>query len=652
MALLPLSTNRISAPLARERQLSQLQADQTAIQSRYDQLATGQRVLSLGDDPSAANLAIRLNGAIEHGQQVVRNAQRTDGYQKSADTALRQISDALIVAQGAAVEGAGSLSTPGEREALAATIDETIRQLVTSGEQIFLNHRLTGGVLNAPGPLRLEGDRVIYDGNDATGRAHLGGTMTAALTPTARDALGLGEPFISGRTLSPGLTRDVPLSELRGGAGIEPGLIRLSDGRETVDVDLTGAASFGDLVDGLRGVSIDGRQLDVQFDDDTLTLTYADGLGGTLAVADAAGGRTAGQLRIANDGFRSLPLTGGGLSPRVATTSPISGLTTAAGTGPLQIDGGLRLTRDDEVIDIDLQNVQSVSDLLVAINRSEAGVRATLGTGGQIEIAGLHSGADYSIGELGGTVATQLGLRTTSAETALATLDHGRGASVLAGQPDLTITRPDGIVLELEVDPDGTIGDVLSAIAAHPNNQDARRLTASFSTVGNGLVLESPGGANPIVVSQPNGGRLGTQLGLIADGEASTAGVTSGGTATLDGANLQGRPAGGAIDDLIRLREALRDGDTVAIEPLQDRLEGHFDRAVKTRAHVGVSNRNVQEVIAATQDQSVLLQAQKSDAIDADLASVITELNARQASLEATMRFVGRTSQLTVLNYL
>ena len=652
MALLPMSTNRISTPLARQRQLAQLQSDQTAIQTRYDQLSSGHRVLRLGDDPSAASLAIRLTGAIDHTEQVVRNAQRTDGFQQAADNSLRQIADALAVAQGAAVEGAGSLISGGERQALAATIDETIRQLVTSGEQIFLNHRLTGGVLRSPGPLRLEGNAVVFDGNDATGRTHLGGTMSAALTPTAREALGLGEPFVRGVALSPELSRDVPISDLRGGLGIEPGLLRISDGRNAVDVDLTSAATFGDIIDQLADVTLGDRALNVTFTADAISLRYADGLGGTIAVADAAGGQTAEQLRIRSDGFRSLPLVGDGLRPRVSITSPLDRLPAANDAGRLQIDGGLRITRDDSIVEVDLSEAKTVSDVLVAINRSEAGVRATLGTGGQIEVAGLHSGADFGIGELGGTVATQLGLRTASLNTPLADLDGGRGAAVIAGQPDLTITRPDGVELALEVDPEGTIADLIEAIEAHPSNQDSRRLRASLATVGNGLVLQAPGTTGPIRVSQPTGGRLGHQLGLIPEGQSEAAGTISSGAALFSGTDFNRRPAGGAIDDLIRLKEALRDGDSVAIGGLQDRLETHFNRAVTTRGRVGIANRNVREVMSAAQDQSVLLQDQKSHAIDADLATVISELTSRQASLEASLRFVGQTAQLTVLNFL
>ena len=52
------------------------------------------------------------------------------------------------------------------------------------------------------------------------------------------------------------------------------------------------------------------------------------------------------------------------------------------------------------------------------------------------------------------------------------------------------------------------------------------------------------------------------------------------------------------------------------------------------------------------EDKVIQLQSQLSDEIDADLATVISDLSQRQLALEASMRVIGQTSQLTVLNFL
>ena len=55
---------------------------------------------------------------------------------------------------------------------------------------------------------------------------------------------------------------------------------------------------------------------------------------------------------------------------------------------------------------------------------------------------------------------------------------------------------------------------------------------------------------------------------------------------------------------------------------------------------------------AVTEDKVIQLKSQLSDEIDADLATVISDLSARQTALEASMRIIGQTAQLTVLNFL
>ena len=49
---------------------------------------------------------------------------------------------------------------------------------------------------------------------------------------------------------------------------------------------------------------------------------------------------------------------------------------------------------------------------------------------------------------------------------------------------------------------------------------------------------------------------------------------------------------------------------------------------------------------------SISLQGQLSEEIDADFTKVISQLNQRQTALEASLRLMGQTSQMTVLNYL
>jgi flagellar hook-associated protein 3 FlgL len=57
-------------------------------------------------------------------------------------------------------------------------------------------------------------------------------------------------------------------------------------------------------------------------------------------------------------------------------------------------------------------------------------------------------------------------------------------------------------------------------------------------------------------------------------------------------------------------------------------------------------------LILITKNDLVQMQSQLSDERDAEIATVISNINQRQVSLEASMRLLGQTSQLTVLNFL
>jgi flagellar hook-associated protein 3 FlgL len=85
---------------------------------------------------------------------------------------------------------------------------------------------------------------------------------------------------------------------------------------------------------------------------------------------------------------------------------------------------------------------------------------------------------------------------------------------------------------------------------------------------------------------------------------------------------------------------------------LQKKLDEDLDRASRTRGLVGVWGQNLEQLRSSTEDQVVQMKSLLSDEIDADLATVISELNSRQVALEASMRIIGQTSQLTVLNFL
>lgn len=651
MPLLPVATNRTSTPLNNQRLLFQLNNDQLAIQRQYDQLSTGRRVLRLSDDPAAAGRALGLQSGISRSEQLVRNANITQGYYQSTDVALDRVNSALISARGVAVEAAQNVLSDNELEALAITVRQNLDSIVSAGNAMFIDHQLIGGVLQPQESLTHETGTVVFSGTDAVGQTKVGSGTQSRFTVTGASSIGVASVFHTGKSLDAALNSDTRLVDMRQGAGVRAGVITVSNGDETVELDLQNAASIGDVVDTLRGVELGGRRLGVRLEGDSISIAYADTLPGTLAIADTQGSSLAADLSISNpQGFRTPPLVGDRLSPRVTLATPLSELDNGNG---LDLSAGLVIDRGEQRFEIDFTDAETIGDVMIAINRSGAGVRAQLDeSAGRIELRGLVSGVDYSVGENGGTTAEQLGIRTANEETLISDLNRGRGVSLNSTGPDLVIRRPDGIQIEIEMSDVETVQQLIDVVSNHPLNQDTRRVRLSLSEVGNGLELTAPSGVNPIRITQPGASDVGTQLGLIPTGETESESEVVAGASVLTGADYRPRDAGGAIDTLLRLEKAVRANDISEISRLQAQLDTDLDTSSRTRGRVGVWSASLNELRSAVEEESVLMQSQLSEELDADLATVISELQARQAALEASMRFVGQTANLTVLNFL
>lgn len=651
MPLLPVATNRTSTPLNNQRLLFQLNNDQLAIQRQYDQLSTGRRVLRPSDDPAAASRAIGLQTGISRSEQLVRNANITQGYYQSTDVALDRVNSALISSRGVAVEAAQNVLSDDELEALAITVRQNLESIVSAGNAMFIDHQLIGGVLQPQETLTHDTGTVIFSGTDAVGQTKVGSGTQSRFTVTGASSIGVASVFHTGDSLDAALNSETRLVDMRAGAGVRTGIITVSDGTEKVELDLRNAASIGDVVDSLQSVELDGRRLRVTLAGDSISIAYADGLAGTLAIADTQGSSLAEDLSIANpQGLIAPPLVGDRLSPRVTLATPLSDLDEGNG---LDLSAGLVIDRGDERFEIDFTDAETIGDVIIAINRSGAGVRAQLDeTAGRIELRGLVSGVDYSVGENGGTTAQQLGVRTANEETLISDLNRGRGVALNSAGADLVITRPDGVELEIEMSDVETVQQLIDVVSDHPLNQDTRRVRLSLSAVGNGLELTAPTGTDPIRVTQPGTSDVGTQLGLIPAGATESESEVVSGASVLTGTDYRPRDAGGAIDTLLRLEKAVRANDISEIGRLQAQLDTDLDTSSRTRGRVGVWSATLDDMRSAVEEQSVLMQSQLSDELDADLATVISELQARQAALEASMRFVGQTANLTVLNFL
>lgn len=629
----------------------QLNSDQLDLQRHYDQLSTGRRVLRMSEDPAATGRALELHRGIDHGNQLIRNAQSASGFYQSADNALARVDSALIEARGIAVQAAQTVLSEDERASLSYSIQQTIASVFASGNTMLRDHQMLGGILDGGDAFRYDGDDIIYSGNNAIGRVAIGGDRSSPFNLTGAESLGASSVFLEGDRLQPAMNEASRLLDLRQGTGVSAGVILFGGTGDPLEVDLRAAATIDDVVDIITGVEVDGRSLLASLTTDGIRIEYADGLAGTLTVSDSPGGTMARDLGISNPtGFNPPPLIGSNLSPRATPATKIADLD---GGNGVDLSAGLVINQGDQRFVVDLSEAETIDDVLIAINRSGADIRAQLDqVDGRIRFHSLRSGVDYSIGENGGVAARALGIRSATGDTLLSDLGKGSGLALNSQGPELLIERPDGVVLGIDLEAATTVQDVIATIRNHPLNQDTLRVLVDLNQVGNGLQLRVPPGPNPLVVRQPEGSNAGNRLGLIDAGQDQAVGSVIGSTDTIIGSDYAPREAGGTLDTLLRLKRAVYDGDQPEIARLQARLDTDLDQASRARGRVGLWARNADQLKTATQDSVVQLQSHLSDEIDADLPTVINQLSQRQLSLEASMRIIGQMAQLTVLNFL
>ena len=300
-------------------------------------------------------------------------------------------------------------------------------------------------------------------------------------TPTAAVAAlslpGAGNDLLLS-AVTPGTTfNDVQVNVVNGGALGDAATVNYASGPPkvlTLGIDGSGQTSIGALIAAINGSGVftaarDTSGGDTLIDNTALVPLSAIGTGlantyqsgsdaNTLVVRINAGLTTANQVIEAINATGQFTArvdvsesnnTGVGAVLDV-TVDPAATTTLSGGSGEnLDTAAGFRITNGGTTYEVNLDQVITVDDLLNQINGLGASVRATinaLGTG--IDIRSELSGAALTIGENGGTTATQLGIRSYSTTTVLSELNAGRGVRTTDGV-DFTITRRDGVAIPI-----------------------------------------------------------------------------------------------------------------------------------------------------------------------------------------------------------
>ena len=256
------------------------------------------------------------------------------------------------------------------------------------------------------------------------------------------------------------------------------------------------ASANGTALDGVAVSFVDGGSgspVSASFDSlaKTLVITIDDGATTAQEVIDAI--NTDGNFTASSDQGDSSSSTEAGLG--IVEVSAIATTTGGSGT-TLDQSSGIRVVNGGTTFDITFDGDETVEDLLNRLNRSEAGLHAEINDAGTgINIRSRQSGNDFQIGEIGGTTASQLGIRTFTTNSRLSDFNFGVGVPTKEAvnqnitSADIVFSTSDGSQFAVDL---STATDVLSAIGLINGDPDNTGLiTAIQATDDEGNLINA-----------------------------------------------------------------------------------------------------------------------------------------------------------------
>lgn len=531
MNVVPLQIARVSMQMSGSLLTGSLQGSQLELLKVQQQLSTQKRLSRPSDDPAAAIGIERLKRQLAANVQGTSNLNFAAGFLSQADATLGTVGDLVTQASSVASSQVGSLTSASERAAQAQVVNSMLTQLMTLANGKYQGQGVFGGAATAGDAFAAAGAGYRYVGSSSAQGVLAADGTTIDYTVDGGQVFGGLSSQVSGyRPLSPALTPSTRLADLTGarGAGVVGGTVNVTVGATTVAVDLSKAATTGDVLN-LLNAALTGAG-------STATVGTAGGAfvitgdsTSSVSIADAGNTTMAADLGLTGTVAAAGTLTGPAVGAKVTATTPLASLNGGAGIDP----SGMVISNGGASATVTLAGLTTVGDLINKINGAGVNVRAQLNAAGTgIDLVNPVSGSAMSVGENGGTTADDLGLRSFNASTKIADLNGGAGITSSAVQGpsgQIVVTRTDGTSFNVTVDGIKTPSQLIAAINSASGNTT---VTAAMNSAGNGITLTDTtvGAGNLTVTGGNNFASNGSVLGIF---QAGTGGTLTGGNMTL-----------------------------------------------------------------------------------------------------------------------
>ncbi len=641
MSISPISLGRVSQNLRSFSLLTSLRNTQSGLLSVQNQLASGLRFQRPSEDPLRAAAALRIERQLDLLSRVEDNVRKANTVLSEGEAAMQEAVDLMTEANTIALNGVNDGVSADERYALATVVDSILDQMIALGNRSYNDEFLFSGHFGGDLPFVRTQDGVLFRGDE-------GRRQTVVDTDLSQDTFTIsGMEFFSAVStevqgwsdLDQALTLDTRIADLAGatGQGISLGRVLVTNGPTSSEIDLSGAATIGDVIDRLNAEMPPPLQA-------ALTTTGIQivpaGLGpAQITVTDVEGGSSATDLGIfSND---PLPVVlGGDLNPRLTPRTTLASLYASTG---VSLADGIIITNGGQTATIDFSGAETLEDVMNRIDQADVGVLVEInddGTG--LNVRSRISGATLTIGENGGTDATELGIRSMFGGTRLADLNQGRGVATVEGD-DFRITTADGTSIDVDLDALDLTTATLDDLVALLNAQGGGAITAGLTSSGNGLTItDNTAGAGTLSISKLNLSPAIDDLGLNAE---SVGGV-------LLGEDVNGAVVDGPFAALIALRDALEADDTRAIDAAAERVASALTGMQRIQGQLAAKAQSMLARETRLESERTAAELLLSDVRDTDMTEALVSFQQLQTALQANMQTAGPIMSLSLLNYL
>ncbi len=428
---------------------------------------------------------------------------------------------------------------------------------------------------------------------DGTGQL---GTLSVQEVNNGFTAADLGLAGISatgGTTTATGadiirLHSDTRLSKLNDGNGvyftnsttaIDDLVFEFADGSGPIGLNLTGSETLGDIVDAINDADYLAGKVTaaIAADGNRLQLTDLTTGSESFSVSNGILGTAADDLGLSGAAVGTT-ITGARLTSGLRDTL----LSSVNGGAGIETFGNLEITNRDGVLaTINLSGVETLSELVAAINTQATDVTAAINSNRSgIELTDTSGGtsSNFIVASAGSaTIAQDLGIALNAAGTQVGSgsldrqvlseatlLSDIRGGQGITTLGDIAITDTAGVKKTIDLDPKDnhakTLGDVIDRINASTVGVEAR-----LNDAGDGIILiDTVGGAGKITVADSSGS-VATDLNLV--GTSVAVDIEGIPTQVIDGTTVNSLEveAGDTLEEVVTKINAFNRGVTASL---------------------------------------------------------------------------------------